>query len=156
MSAKAFFPGDTRRLLQLQYVDDIAGTIAVLLGLVILLLRGVVWDKPDPYNHLWFERPQEKTAGLRKITEQNRNIAQRLEEANKDIVIFWGSQSGTAEGFASRLARDLQVRFGISTLAADLSDFDPGTIASISSPRKAIFLLSTYGEGDPSDNAAEF
>lgn len=156
MPAKAFFPGDMRRLLQLQYVDDIAGTIVVLLGLVVLLLRGVAWDKPDPYYHLWYERPQEKIARSRKITEQNRNIAKRLEEANKDIVIFWGSQSGTAESFANRLARDFQVRFGLGTLAADLSDFDSETITSIPSTRKAILLLSTYGEGDPSDNTAEF
>src|SRR5436190_1286633 len=41
-------------------------------------------------------------------------------------------------------------------MAADLSDFDPETIALISHKRIAIFILSTYGEGDPSDNASPF
>lgn len=80
----------------------------------------------------------------------------RLSAKGKDVVIFWGSQSGTAEGFAGRLARELPRRLGINTVAADLSDFDPDTISLIPTTKVAIFILSTYGEGDPSDNTADF
>jgi len=75
---------------------------------------------------------------------------------NKDVVIFWGSQSGTAEGFANRLARDIHLRFGVEALSADLSDYDADTIRLIPEAKFAIFILSTFGEGDPSDNTAAF
>ncbi|KJZ74270.1 hypothetical protein HIM_06276 [Hirsutella minnesotensis 3608] len=85
-----------------------------------------------------------------------RNIAQRLAELKKDIVLFWGSQSGTAESFAKRLARNLPQLFNLTAMSADLSDFDPEAIALIPSSKRAIFILATYGEGDRSDNAAQF
>jgi NADPH-ferrihemoprotein reductase len=77
-------------------------------------------------------------------------------QQKKDLVIFWGSQSGTAEGLATRLARDCRSRFGLDALIADLSDYDPESIANISESKFAIFIISTYGEGDPSDNATQF
>jgi NADPH-ferrihemoprotein reductase len=74
----------------------------------------------------------------------------------KDLVIFWGSQSGTAEALANRLVRDCRSRFGLDALAADLSDYDPESFANIPTAKFAIFIMSTYGEGDPSDNATHF
>ncbi|MCJ1433032.1 hypothetical protein MMC27_002391 [Xylographa pallens] len=118
------------------------------------LVKGTLWNKPDPYHRTWFERPQEQDSA-RNLSQETRDIAQKLEEANKDIVVFFGSQSGTAEGFANRLARELQLRFGANTLAADLSDFDADSIARIPSSKLVIFILSTFGEGDPSDNTAD-
>ena len=76
-------------------------------------------------------------------------------EQNKDLVIFWGSQSGTAEGFANQLARDIHRSFGIEVLIADLSDYDAASIARIPRAKLVIFIMATYGEGDPSDNANE-
>ncbi|KAJ5156607.1 hypothetical protein N7492_009410 [Penicillium capsulatum] len=121
------------------------------------LSRGYLWDQPDPYEYLAFERPQLKNGGHAGATNnETRNIAQKLEETGKNIVVFWGSQSGTAEGFAHRLARELSVRWGQESMTADLSDYDPGTIADIPDSKLAIFIVSTYGEGDPSDNTADF
>jgi NADPH-ferrihemoprotein reductase len=73
---------------------------------------------------------------------------------SKDMVVFWGSQSGTAECFANRLAREIHLRFDKEALAADLSDYDTETISQIPATKLVIFIISTYGEGDPSDNAA--
>ncbi|KAK4984719.1 hypothetical protein LTR66_008401 [Elasticomyces elasticus] len=117
-------------------------------------LRGKAWDRQDPYNHIWYERPQEKEASGRAKIKETRNIAQKLEESGKQIVVFWGSQSGTAEGFANRLARECHLRFGLETMSADLSDYDPETIALVPDTRLVIFIISTFGEGDPSDNTA--
>ena len=72
------------------------------------------------------------------------------------MIIFWGSQSGTAEGFANRLAQELPRSFQLGAIAADLSDYDAETIALLPRSRIAIFILTTYGEGDPSDNACSF
>ncbi|KAF7624599.1 hypothetical protein AFLA_008302 [Aspergillus flavus NRRL3357] len=98
------------------------------------LSRGYLWDQPDPYQHLVYERPQLKNGGAAgSATKETRNIAKKLEESSKDMVVFWGSQSGTAEGFANRLAREISLRFGLSAMTADLSDYDPETIAEVHS-----------------------
>ncbi|CAI7581391.1 unnamed protein product [Penicillium pancosmium] len=120
--------------------------------------RGYLWDQPDPYAYLAYERPQLKNGGQAgaNANKETRNIAQKLEESGRNIVVFWGSQSGTAEGFAHRLAREISVRWGQNSMTADLSDYDPITIKEIPSTKLAIFIVSTYGEGDPSDNTVDF
>ncbi|KAI9370425.1 hypothetical protein BJX61DRAFT_548950 [Aspergillus egyptiacus] len=137
--------------------DYVALTILSLVG-ASYLSRGILWDQPDPYRHLLFERPQLKAGNgsAANTAQQTRNIARRLQETNASMVIFWGSQSGTAESFAHRLAREITVRFDQKTLTADLSDYDPASLAEIPASKLAIFILSTYGEGGPSDNAVEF
>ncbi|KAF5657788.1 nadph-ferrihemo reductase [Fusarium heterosporum] len=137
-----------------QTVSDIAALSAVGVASAAYLLRGIVWDKPDPYHHLMFERmgAQEGVAG----PQATRDIAKKLEETGKDVVIFWGSQSGTAEMFANRLSKECHVRFGLQTHCADLCDYDPESIANLPQSKLAIFIISTYGEGDPSDNTAQF
>ncbi|KAJ5596599.1 hypothetical protein N7450_003057 [Penicillium hetheringtonii] len=114
--------------------------------------RGYLWDQPDPYAYLAYERPQLKNGGQAgaNANKETRNIAQKLEETGKDIV------SGTAEGFAHRLAREVTIRWGQECMTADLSDYDPVTISEIPNTKLAIFIVSTYGEGDPSDNTVEF
>lgn len=106
----------------------------------------------DPFHHLWFECPQQQGENKRPRTRRVTNIAEHMDMLNKNIVIFWGSQSGTSEAFAHRLARELHSRYGQETLAADPSDFDPTTISLLGKSRLAIFLISTYGEGEPTDN----
>jgi NADPH-ferrihemoprotein reductase len=54
------------------------------------------------------------------------------------------------------LVRDYRSRFGLDALIADLSDYDPESITNIPHSKFAIFIISTYGEGDPSDNATQF
>ncbi|KAL4779327.1 hypothetical protein BJX76DRAFT_365326 [Aspergillus varians] len=137
--------------------DYVALTFLSLVG-ATFLSRGFLWDRQDPYRYLLFERPQLKHGNgpAANADQHTRNIARRLEETNSAIVVFWGSQSGTAESFAHRLSREITLRFGQNTLTADLSDYDPASIREIPSSKLAIFILSTYGEGDPADNTVEF
>ncbi|KAF2141176.1 uncharacterized protein K452DRAFT_228793 [Aplosporella prunicola CBS 121167] len=141
-------------------VADVAALGVFVLGSAGYLLKDYTWDKPDPHRHVWYERPQLKhndaSGSSSSARKETRNIAQKLDEAGKDVVVFWGSQSGTAEGFANRLARECRVRFGLQAMAADLSDFDPDTIALIPRAKLAVFIMATFGEGDPSDNAHAF
>ncbi|KAJ9611873.1 hypothetical protein H2204_015115 [Knufia peltigerae] len=111
-------------------------------------------QKHDPYFQQWFERPQEASGSI--AVTKTRNVVQRMEEEEAEIVIFWGSQSGTAEGFAYRLAHELHNKLKVQSLVADLSDYDSESIALIPSSKPAVFILSTYGEGDPTDNATAF
>lgn len=75
------------------------------------LSRGILWDQPDLYYlYLTFERPQLEDGDALHAAKEPRNIAQKLAESDRQIIVFWGSQSGTAEGFANRLARDIAWR----------------------------------------------
>ncbi|KAI0432727.1 hypothetical protein F5Y09DRAFT_353245 [Xylaria sp. FL1042] len=120
------------------------------------LLKGAPWSRPDPYHNVWYERPQFKDGFQGNRPTATRNIAQKLAQTNQRIAIFWGSQSGTAEIFAQKLARECYLRYGLDAIAVDLSDYDPETISQIPETNLAIFILSTFGEGDPSDNTAGF
>lgn len=135
--------------------DDYVALLLLLLGAIGYLTHGYLWAKPDPYLYKLYERPQEKFGTVVK-DEGSRDIARQLVQQAKDIVIFWGSQSGTAEGLAHRLARDCAGRFGLKPIVADLSDYDYDTISYITQDKIVLFLVSTYGEGDPSDNTADF
>jgi NADPH-ferrihemoprotein reductase len=73
----------------------------------------------------------------------------------KDVVIFWGSQSGRSERLAKSLARECQRRGGIKAMAADLDDYDHQHLSSMPETKYVGFVVSTFGEGDPSDNAVE-
>lgn len=135
--------------------DLIAWAVTLITALTYLSWR-VLWDKADPYYHIYFERPQQQAGVNTPGGQAQRNIAEKLSETRKTAVVLWGSQSGTAERLANQLAKDCQSRFGLGTLAADLSDYDAESIADLSKTNLVILLLSTYGEGGPSDNACAF
>ncbi|KAF2793772.1 cytochrome P450 reductase 2 [Melanomma pulvis-pyrius CBS 109.77] len=150
-------PASLHPLLHTIQPASTADGVAVLLFLLSALgyiTRGRIWDKSDPNYRVYFERPQVLDGGSHSTATATRNIAQRLEEGNYQCVVFWGSQSGTSERLAEGLSRECASHFGINALAADLSDYDAESIGQISKEKFAIFILSTYGEGDPSDNTA--
>ncbi|KXH38912.1 NADP/FAD dependent oxidoreductase [Colletotrichum simmondsii] len=158
MSLPGALPESTLKLLSQLAPGTVADTAALAAAGLLsaaYVLRGYAWDRPDPYNYIWYEKPQQGADG-NAANKKSKNIAERLEELGKDVVVFWGSQSGTAEGFANRLARELHQRFHLNTMSADLSDYDADTITQIPQTKLAIFIISTYGEGDPSDNATLF
>lgn len=57
---------------------------------------------------------------------------------------------------ASRLAKELHQRLGLKSLSIDASDYEPASIAQIPATKICVFVASTYGEGDPSDNLHSF
>jgi len=61
--------------------SDIAALGLVAIGSAGYLLRGIAWDKPDPYRHLYYERPQLKDGAGSNAQKETRNIAQKLEES---------------------------------------------------------------------------
>lgn len=113
------------------------------------LSHGRFWDKPDPYHHIYFDRPQLTTYDTEDRESSTRDIARKLSKGSYQCVIFWGSQSGTSERFAETLGHESHAHFGVSALVADLSDYDASSISKIQDTHFVIFILSTYGEGDP-------
>lgn len=130
-------------------VLDMAVLAVLLVGTVVYFTKGTLWAVPkEPTGGL-------AGNGLAK-PGKTRNIVQKMDETGKNCVIFYGSQTGTAEDYASRLAKEGSQRFGLKTMVADLEDYDYDQLDTIGDDKIAFFVLATYGEGEPTDNAADF
>ncbi|KAG5976329.1 hypothetical protein E4U58_005135 [Claviceps cyperi] len=122
----------------------------ILLGTLAYFSKGTLWGVvKDPYANTFANVKGAKA-------ERSRNIIEKMEESGKNCVIFYGSQTGTAEDYASRLAKEGKSRFGLETMVADLEEYDYDNLDTMPSDKVAMFILATYGEGEPTDNAVEF
>lgn len=86
----------------------------------------------------------------------------KMRKSNRRMVVFYGSQTGTAEEFASRLAKE-GTKFGMRGVVADPEECEMEDLTELASleddldgPVLAVFCMATYGEGDPTDNAQAF
>ncbi|KAI8989268.1 NADPH-dependent cytochrome P450 oxidoreductase [Pilobolus umbonatus] len=115
----------------------------------------------------WFSRKQlytlvnQKAEETKPITtvskpKRERNFVKIMKKQGKKVIVFYGSQTGTAEGYAARIAKESSQRYGVSTMTADLELYDLTYLDQVPSDCLVIFVLATYGEGEPTDNAAEF
>ncbi|HEX3731167.1 MAG TPA: flavodoxin domain-containing protein, partial [Opitutaceae bacterium] len=69
--------------------------------------------------------------------------------ALQPVTILFGSQTGTAEGLARRAAKEAGRR-GFAPTVMDMAGFTPERLVQ----EKALLVItSTYGEGEPPDNA---
>lgn len=129
---------------------DIIVLVALLLGTLAYFTKGTYWAvQKDPYATSLANGHAGKAG-------KSRNILEKLQETGKNCVIFYGSQTGTAEDYASRLAKEGSSRFGLKTMVADLEDYDFENLDQFPEDKVAMFVLATYGEGEPTDNAVEF
>ncbi|KAG9298649.1 hypothetical protein G9A89_012717 [Geosiphon pyriformis] len=127
--------------------------------IIILLVVGIL-------GALYFYRAyifggEEKTSppatSVKSMTKKkNKDFIQKMKEQDKNAVFFYGSQTGTAEDYASRLAKEGQQRFGLKTMTVNLEDCDMELLDQFPEDCMAFFLLATYGEGEPTDDAVEF
>ena len=122
----------------------------LLVGTVAYFTKGSLWGIPkDPYANSYAAANGAKAG-------KTRNILEKMEESGKNCVIYYGSQTGTAEDYASRLAKEGSSRFGLKTMVADLEDYDYENLDEFPDDKIAMFVLATYGEGEPTDNAVDF
>ncbi|KAK7538127.1 cytochrome P450 reductase 1 [Phyllosticta citribraziliensis] len=129
---------------------DLVVLAVLLAGTIAYFTKGTYWAKPaDP-----FAGSLAHTNGAK--AGKSRNIIEKMDETGKNCVVFYGSQTGTAEDYASRLAKEGASRFGLKTMVADLEDYDFDNLDQFPEDKVAIFVLATYGEGEPTDNAVEF
>lgn len=68
-------------------------------------------------------------------------------------MIFYGSQTGTAEEYAIRLAKEAKSKFGLASLVCDPEEYDFENLNELPSDCAVFFVMATYGEGEPTDNA---
>lgn len=129
---------------------DILVLAALLLGSVAYFTKGSYWGiAKDPYASTYAAANGNKPG-------KTRNIVEQMESSGKNFVVFYGSQTGTAEDYASRLAKEGKSRYGLETMVADLEEYDFDTLDTMPEDKVAVFVLATYGEGEPTDNAVDF
>ncbi|MCH7225759.1 sulfite reductase flavoprotein subunit alpha [Haloferula sp. A504] len=67
-------------------------------------------------------------------------------------TILWGSQTGNAEGLARKLVKRLK-KGNFEPESFDMADYDRDRLPKESN---VLIITSTYGDGEPPDNAADF
>ncbi len=130
---------------------DVVVLAVLLAGSIAYFTKGTFWAvAKDPYASSGPAMNGAAKAG------KSRDIVQKMDETGKNCVIFYGSQTGTAEDYASRLAKEGSQRFGLKTMVADLEEYDYENLDKFPDDKVAFFVMATYGEGEPTDNAVEF
>ena len=128
---------------------DLVVLVILIFGTAAYFTKGTYWGvQKDPYANMM-------TNGHAK-SGRSRNILEKMDETSKNCVVFYGSQTGTAEDYASRLAKEGSSRFGLKTMTADLEDYDYENLDTFPGDKVVMFVLATYGEGEPTDNAVDF
>lgn len=94
---------------------------------------------------------------LERSLSSDQTFITKMKNQNRNVIVFYGSQTGTAEEFATRLAKDAS-RYGMKGMVCDPEESDMEDISKLADIENslAIFCMATYGEGDPTDNAQEF
>ena len=68
------------------------------------------------------------------------------------VAVLYGSQTGTAEGLARKLSKELKAA-GHTISLSSLEGYVPATLAT---QTHALFIVSTYGEGEAPDSVQPF
>jgi len=66
------------------------------------------------------------------------------------VTIAWGSQTGNSESLGKKLAKTLSAK-GHQPVVKDMAELCPGDLTTLG---HLLIITSTYGDGEPPDNAA--
>lgn len=85
------------------------------------------------------------------------SFIKKLKSSGRSLIVFYGSQTGTGEEFAGRIAKE-GIRYQLKGMVADPEEYEMEELVHMKDiPNSlAVFCLATYGEGDPTDNAMDF
>ncbi len=83
---------------------------------------------------------------------KSNNISTAVLSGGMPITILWGSQTGNAEGLGKKIAKLLSAK-GHSPTLKSMADVSPADLSEIT---HLVIITSTYGDGEPPDNAAVF
>ncbi|GMJ01477.1 P450 reductase 2 [Hibiscus trionum] len=122
-------------------------SIAVLITCVVVL----VWRRSGSQKSKQIVPPQPLI-----VKDQDAEV----EDGKKKVTVLFGTQTGTAEGFAKALVEEAKTRYDKATFkVVDLDDYgadDDEYEEKMKEESLALFFLATYGDGEPTDNSARF
>lgn len=129
--------------------------------LLAVLIGGAAWyfmkSKKKDTQTSQFKSYSIQPTTVNTMTMAENSFIKKLKSSGRRLVVFYGSQTGTAEEFAGRLAKE-GLRYQMKGMVADPEECDMEELLSLKDIDKslAVFCLATYGEGDPTDNCMEF
>ncbi|XP_057416632.1 NADPH--cytochrome P450 reductase-like [Lotus japonicus] len=131
-------------ILENEFVMVLTTSIAVLIGCVVVL----IWRRSTGNNAKSIEPPK------RVVDEAE------VDDGTKKVTLFFGTQTGNAEGFAKALVAEAKVRYEKAKFKIiDLDDYaydDYEHDEKFKKETLTLFFLASYGDGEPTDNAARF
>ncbi|KAK7883067.1 hypothetical protein WMY93_029241 [Mugilogobius chulae] len=115
---------------------------------------------------IWFSvriilKKRSVSSDITNVSHKTVKTSRRSDKENENHVsgvkIFYGSQTGTAKGFAKELSDDVEAS-GLPCEIIDLKDYDPDDQLADEGTNRTVcvFLLATYTDGQPTENAEWF
>lgn len=121
---------------------SLVSVVLVALSAIVLLLR--------------YRKASDSSAlAVGKDIQQN-GVVEELEATGPRVTLLYGTQTGTAERFAKQLKNEMSSRYGDSNhySIVDIEDYKAEEV--LCNEKLVFFLMATYGDGEPTDNAADF
>lgn len=131
------------------------------LAVLCCLVASVVLytKKDDIFNFLKGSDSLDDSIGV--SSGSSRDLLETILTNKKDFLILYGSQTGTAEDYCKKFAKELHSKFKeLQILCGDFESFDfdqPNTLGDLVGKVKAVVIfMSTYGEGELPDPCVNF
>ena len=81
---------------------------------------------------------------------------EEVTDTRERCTILFGTQTGTAERFAKSLKSQLESKYGGSTVFDVIDVEHYSGEDKLGKEKLVFFMMATYGDGEPTDNAADF
>ncbi|CAH8592387.1 unnamed protein product [Schistosoma rodhaini] len=133
---------------------DIFEFYAVVFVIVVLYTS---FHKLKRILHKSLRRSHSISAECEPQRSNHEDLLALMNRSSTKVSIFYGSQTGTAKKFAINLGHHLH-NCGVRNLVMDLRQTNMEILVNLSMLDNcvALFVVATYGEGEPTDSARQF